>query len=130
MKTISFKTAFAIVLGAHLLAIFLIMFSTTNVRAADQKFLQSKEAQFAGIEVPAPTPTPSPALVNTNKVKQMEPKKVNNDYPSKPEVIVVQKGDTIYKISKKYSVSVDNIMKINNIKDKNKILLGQKLKLK
>jgi len=43
----------------------------------------------------------------------------------------VNPGDTLGAISKKYGVSVDDIMKINpNIKDPNKIQAGQKIKIK
>jgi LysM repeat protein len=40
----------------------------------------------------------------------------------------IKKGDTIYSISKKYKLNTDKLLKINNIKDINKISIGQKLK--
>ena len=39
----------------------------------------------------------------------------------------VQKGDTLWGISRKFGVSVDDIVRINGIKDKNKIYVGQKI---
>lgn len=42
----------------------------------------------------------------------------------------VKSGDTLSKIAAKYNVSVAALQKINNIKDKNKIYIGQVLKLK
>ncbi|MCY8284877.1 peptidoglycan-binding protein [Bacillus inaquosorum] len=42
----------------------------------------------------------------------------------------VKKGDTLSRIAKAEGVSVANLQKWNNIKDPNKIIVGQKLKLK
>ncbi len=42
----------------------------------------------------------------------------------------VVKGDTLTKIAKKYNVSVDSLVKLNNIKNKNVIYVGQKIKIK
>jgi flagellum-specific peptidoglycan hydrolase FlgJ len=44
-------------------------------------------------------------------------------------VHVVQKGDTLYSISRKYFVSVPELMKINNMKNSN-LAVGQKLTVK
>lgn len=41
----------------------------------------------------------------------------------------VEKGDTLYSISRKYDVSVDDIKKLNNLTD-NALSVGQKLKVK
>lgn len=46
---------------------------------------------------------------------------------STAEEYVVQKGDTIQKIAKKFNVSEEEILKTNNIKDPRKIRDGQKL---
>ena len=40
---------------------------------------------------------------------------------------MVKKGDTIWKIAKKYKTSMDNIIKTNNVENPNQILEGQKL---
>ena len=42
---------------------------------------------------------------------------------------VVQKGDTIWGISRKYGVSIDRLVEINGIKDKNRIYVGQRINL-
>ena len=42
-------------------------------------------------------------------------------------IYFVQKGDTLWKIAKKFRSTVDKIVKINNIEDENKISIGQKL---
>lgn len=41
----------------------------------------------------------------------------------------VTTGDTLYAIAKKYKTTVDNLISWNNIKDKNLITVGQKLKV-
>ena len=43
---------------------------------------------------------------------------------------IVQKGDTLYSISKKYNISIPQICKLNNLADEDKIFIGQELKLK
>ena len=42
-------------------------------------------------------------------------------------VHIIEKGDTLYSISKKYNTSVDSILKKNNLSDPSKIKIGQKL---
>lgn len=46
---------------------------------------------------------------------------------SYPKYYVVQKGDTLWGISRKYGVSVEDLVKINGIKDRNMIYVGQKI---
>ena len=41
---------------------------------------------------------------------------------------VVKKGDTLYSISKKYSVTIEELKKLNKLKS-NEIKIGQKLKI-
>ena len=45
------------------------------------------------------------------------------------KIHIVKKGDTLYSISKKHNVSVNDIKKINSLKD-NEISVGQIIKLK
>jgi flagellum-specific peptidoglycan hydrolase FlgJ len=47
-----------------------------------------------------------------------------------PQVYVVKKGDTLTAIAKKYNTTVQNLVKLNNIKNPDLILVGQKLRLK
>jgi murein DD-endopeptidase MepM/ murein hydrolase activator NlpD len=48
----------------------------------------------------------------------------------RPMYHVVQKGETLYKISKKYNISVEDLMKLNNLTETSMIFAGQKLKVK
>ncbi len=42
-------------------------------------------------------------------------------------IYIVKKGDTLWKIAKRFGSTVDSIVKINNIEDENKIMVGQKI---
>ena len=53
-----------------------------------------------------------------------------NYVKSYPNVYVVKKGDNLTKIANKYKVSVNELAALNNIKNKNLIYVGQKLKIK
>jgi murein DD-endopeptidase MepM/ murein hydrolase activator NlpD len=63
-----------------------------------------------------------------------EPKPVKAKAPAKPKkaknTYTVVKGDTLTKIAKAYGSTVAELVKLNNIKDKNKISIGQVLKVK
>lgn len=43
---------------------------------------------------------------------------------------VVQAGDTLAAIAKKYNVTIEQLMKWNNIKDPNILMVGQQLVVK
>lgn len=47
-----------------------------------------------------------------------------------PKTYTVQKGDTLTSIAKKYNTTVQNLVKLNNIKKTDIILVGQKLRVK
>ncbi|WP_024832715.1 DUF3794 and LysM peptidoglycan-binding domain-containing protein [Ruminiclostridium josui] len=48
---------------------------------------------------------------------------------SMPSVIIyiVQPGDSLWKIAKKYSTTVDNLLKVNNLNEKDNLMPGQQL---
>lgn len=47
-----------------------------------------------------------------------------------PAVHIVKDGDTLYKIAKKYGISLVKLIELNNIKTPNLIQIGQIIKLK
>ena len=63
-----------------------------------------------------------------SKQKKIKSKKSKNNDENLKQYIV-KKGDTLYSISKKHNVSVNDIKKINFLKD-NEISVGQIIKLK
>ncbi|WP_339174428.1 LysM domain-containing protein [Anoxybacillus sp. FSL W8-1294] len=48
----------------------------------------------------------------------------------KVEYYIVKKGDALTKIAKKYGTTVQNLVKLNNIKNPDLIRVGQKLRVK
>ncbi|WP_139264011.1 LysM peptidoglycan-binding domain-containing protein, partial [Bacillus licheniformis] len=49
--------------------------------------------------------------------------------PGKRTTYTVKKGDTLSEIAQKYNTTVKALQSLNNIKDPNKIYVGQKLKI-
>lgn len=66
-------------------------------------------------------------------LESSQPKAVSSEpkvsKPSYEHIHIVAKGETLTKIAKKYKKTVDEIAQKNNIKDKNKIYVGQVLKI-
>ena len=44
-------------------------------------------------------------------------------------IYIVQKGDTLYSIAKQYNTTVELLLKLNNLSDASKIVVGYKLKV-
>lgn len=66
----------------------------------------------------------NPDIIYENQLIKVPVKSADNI------VYTVQKGDTLSNIAIKYNTSVDSIVKLNSISDKNKIYVGQILKIK
>lgn len=64
-----------------------------------------------------------PTGVDTNKDE-------TNVKPAEENIYIVQKGDTLSGIAKKYGTTYQELAKINNISNPNVIRVGQKLKIK
>lgn len=65
---------------------------------------------------------------NYNEVQTKVNEKLNNN--SGKKYYTVKAGDTLSAIAKKYNTTVDKLVKLNNIKNANKIYAGQKLRVK
>jgi LysM repeat protein len=114
-KPISFKTAVSIVVSLHILAALGIFAFTQKAKAqtisSDKEFL--KNAEYVGVEYKSGNQTKTQTKIQTQDGFH-----------------VVSKGDTLYSIARKNKISFDKLVKLNGIKDVNKIIIGQKLKLK
>lgn len=66
-------------------------------------------------------------LIPVSKEIKSAKSKVSED--KKGSVYIVKKGDTLFSISKKYSISVEELKKLNNLKDNN-LTVGMPLTLK
>ncbi|NHN25384.1 LysM peptidoglycan-binding domain-containing protein [Flavobacterium jejuense] len=53
----------------------------------------------------------------------------NNDISNNVSLYIIQKGDTLYSLSRKFNLSVEELKKINGLKD-NSLSIGQKIRLK
>ena len=53
--------------------------------------------------------------------------KVTSDIPQDSEYYIVKKGDTLYKIARRYNTTAAEIARLNNISDQNVIFIGQRL---
>ena len=137
--SLSFPKIFCVVLGAHIL-LGVALFGTTLKDS-------SKEEDRKALIEPTPTPeaSPTPNVVMQEPVPKIVHKptstsspKVASTAPLTPpkatlkskytEKYVVKQGDTFHKIVKKFKLNAQMLQKINNIKDPNKIAVGQTLK--
>ena len=67
------------------------------------------------------------SILNISSISNIEDGPLDLKDISSINIYVVKKGDTIWKIAKKYKTSMDNIIKTNNVENPNQILEGQKL---
>jgi murein DD-endopeptidase MepM/ murein hydrolase activator NlpD len=72
--------------------------------------------------VSTPAPKAEPVKAPVKAKAPAKPKKAANTY-------IVVKGDTLTKIAKAHGSTVAELVKLNGIKDKNKISIGQVLKV-
>ena len=77
--------------------------------------LDAMSPENSGMPTPQPKPQvqPQPQIANTEAVYH-----------------TVAAGENLYRISVKYNTTVDKIMKLNNLKNADKIIEGQKLRVK
>jgi LysM repeat protein len=74
------------------------------------------------VQIPATTTTADDSQSNAKKADAHKEEK-----GKEPITHVVQQGETLSIIAKQYNVTVDAIVKLNNIADANLIKVGQKL---
>lgn len=75
-------------------------------------------------------------IIERYELYKIDNEVLGRNFEPKPRVVVqlegehvVQQGDTLYSLSKKYGITVDELKSLNNIVD-NGIAIGQKLKVK
>lgn len=76
--------------------------------------------------------SPSLGWIDDPQAKTLDPTKYLNDYYAAEvgeNVYVVKAGDTLSKIAVAHNTTVRVLVQLNNIKDKNKITVGQRIKL-
>ena len=148
-----------ILLGILLVVLFagsILYFFSKRPTGDEINILQSKvielerknaelEKQLGELQGKIGTITPTPDLILrvetlAQKVEALEKQptaesKAKPSVPSKPVVStekqyhIVQKGETLYRISKKYGISVEELRKLNNLSEDQPIYTGQKLRI-
>ena len=150
----SFAKIFCVVLGLHVAGAALIVFGTSSANAspsAEKVQTLPKESSTIGpasdsisITEPQtlpidqqpekPKPTPQPLHQQTEKTEHLSQSQQSIPTPKLTPTsklvkdYTVKQGDTVNSIAKKYRLVTDRLMKLNNIKDPNKIKVGQTLK--
>ncbi|HQH39483.1 MAG TPA: LysM domain-containing protein [Anaerolineae bacterium] len=76
---------------------------------------------------PAPTATRDPSLPTSTPAPTATPATTATPRPDGAIVHVVQAGDTLSSIAKKYQVPAETLLQLNGLTDANKILVGQEL---
>lgn len=129
IRAISMKKAVVAVVGLHLIALGGIIFFSSQPKAnaqEDKRFLESLPQ--VGVEASTPTPEATPSPTPKPKVVTMVPKNISPNYPQYTKEYIVKQGDTFYGIVNRYKLNPTKLKLINNIKDENKLYVGQKLK--
>jgi membrane-bound lytic murein transglycosylase D len=95
--------------------------------------LNLKEPRKRGTEIPTysepkPVVTSPPPPVAQPKVEQAPPQKVQTQAPTY-SFHTVSAGETLFSISKRYGISVEELKKLNGIGNQNLITIGQKLRI-
>lgn len=145
--SLSFPKIFCVVLGVHIL-LGVALFGTTlkdSSKEEDKKALVEPTPTPAPVPEASPSPTPHvviqepvPKIIQkpaatpkpTPKVDSKAPATSPNNVPKGKytEKYIVKQGDTFHKIVQKFKLNAEKLQKINNIKDPNKIVVGQTLK--
>ena len=109
-----------------------------------RRIVATEPPEVAALRTPAPTPTPTPTappaahsathgLVPANDPAHREPRGNQTEIPRATPVgtrnHTVQAGETIWRISQKYEVDKETIMKLNNITDPRRIQVGHTLQI-
>ncbi len=143
----TFNKVFVAVLGVHLLLVGVIGSNaiagaltnkttsdsngqTSNAVAANTGSVEESENKPTAESTPKVTQEPKqtttpPAASKETLAKPSVPKKHTEEYT---KTYTVKSGDTINSISRKYKLNASVLLKLNNIKNSDKIYVGQTLK--
>jgi LysM repeat protein len=130
--SVSMKGAVCVVGALHIAVIVGIMMASSAAKARalaadDKKFLDN--APFVGVEEPKDEKQQKPNEKAKVEKPKVEVKPQNKTNPNLTTEYIVKDGDSFGKIVAKYKLNGKKFQSINNIKDTNKLYVGQKLKL-
>ena len=93
-----------------------------------QSFQQKIEVIFQQqITTATPTPTAQPVLPTTPSTPVSGQSFPSPSTPAPGQVYIIQKGDTLYSIARKFGVTPTSLQTLNNISDPTKISVGTRL---
>lgn len=92
-------------------------FDSTVAAIAQRNGIANVNRIFVGQQLVIPAGTPPPPAAPTPEPEQ----------PSEPQTYVVRPGDTLFRISARFGVSLDAIVQANGIVNRNLIFVGQVL---
>ncbi len=67
--------------------------------------------------------------ISTQELEAVTEKKEEKPIQQPKRVYYIKKGDTLYSISRTFKVSVNSLLKLNNLKEKSILQIGQKIKI-
>ncbi|MEQ3661540.1 MAG: glucosaminidase domain-containing protein, partial [Flavobacterium sp.] len=97
----------------------------------------AKGLKAAGYATDPKYPDKLIGIIERYQLYEYDNEVLNRDYQFQPEIIkenneffhIVQKGDTLYSLSRKYDLTVEDLKKLNNMND-NALSIDQKIKIK
>ncbi len=125
-------SVFLIVIAFHLVIMGIVYYVTEETKTTDKTEVPKNNTGNKKNDDPVPPDESNNSNNDTDNTSNGNGNNnSNNNSGNKPGYIfhTVAKGEFLSKIAEKYKVSPQEIMTVNNIKDQNKILLGQKLKI-
>lgn len=75
------------------------------------------------------SPAPKPLDQSTRTVRTVQPKPTSTPQPARLGQIVVQRGDSLWRLAQRHGTSVEALIRANGIEDPTKLEIGQVLRL-
>ena len=101
--------------------------TNVGIRINDVDLVVTQNGRSIDIKVVIKLDVTKDSILNIESVGKIEDGPLDVKNISSINIYVVKKGDSIWKIAKKYKTSMDNIIKTNNIENPNQINEGQKI---
>ena len=101
--------------------------TNVGIRINDVNLVVTQNGRSIDIKVVIKLDVTKDSILNIESVGKIEDGPLDVKNISSINIYVVKKGDSIWKIAKKYKTSMDNIIKTNNIENPNQINEGQKI---
>lgn len=108
-----------------------VMDYQTEKLVSDTLVLTAKDLHRKSALPVKPAPVmKEPTSLSADSTAAPKTESATKDKTSKPACHIVKQGDTLYKISRKYGVSIPQLLKLNNMKETDILSLGRKIKLR